>query len=48
MDEVRNLLRLWGVVRIGYGEMALFTIAGLGFNLLGTLTWLRSRLLMRV
>jgi hypothetical protein len=44
--EAVDTIVLFQEVRAGRGA-DLFTIAGFGFNLLGTLTWLRARLLLR-
>ena len=44
--EAVDTIVLTQEVRAGRGA-DLFTIAGFGFNLLGTTTWLRSGMLMR-
>jgi hypothetical protein len=44
--EVVDTIVLSQELRAGRGA-DLFTIAGFGFNALGTITWLRARLLMR-
>ena len=44
--ELVDTIVLTQELRAGRGA-DVFTIAGFGFNLLGTLTWLRARLLLR-